>query len=451
MKTKILVADDEYGIREFMFELFKEEYQVLLAENGVEAIEILEKEKPDVSLIDMRMPKKSGLDVLHYMSKHNLDSIPIVITADREVSNAVEAMKLGAYDYITKPLDYQKLSIIVRNAVEKKSLEEKLDILEKEVKPNIAYSNIIGQSKVMRAVYQQIENVTNNDATVLVYGESGTGKELIARAIHYSGNRSTKPFIPVDCASFPSSLIEAELFGYEKGAFTGATKATPGKFEMANQGTLFLDEISNITMEAQAKLLRVIQEKEFTRLGSSKNISVDVRIVSASNKDLKDMIQKGEFREDLYYRLNVIPITLPPLRDRKDDLPMLISHFLKKYNRQYEKNTNLHSRTFQTLLNYSWPGNIRELENLMNRLVLSTNQDVILQDDLPEEIVQIPQLKNTHNELLDQDMELDSLENIYIKNILERHDYNISEASNILGITRKTLYAKMEKFGIKKG
>ncbi len=450
MKNKILVADDEYGIREFMFELFKDDYQVLLAENGEEAIDVLNRENPEVALLDVRMPKKTGLDVLNYMSENGKGTIAIIITADRDVSHAVDAMKLGAYDYIPKPLDYQKLSIIVRNAMEKKSLEQKLDILEKEVMPNIAFPNIIGQSKSMRAVFQQIENVTNNDITVLVNGESGTGKELIARAIHFSGNRAQKPFIPVDCASFPSTLIEAELFGYEKGAFTGATKATPGKFEMANGGTLFLDEISNITLEAQAKLLRVLQEKEFNRLGSSKNIQVDVRIVSASNKDLRAMIQRGEFREDLFYRLNVIPIDLPPLRERKEDLPMLMSHFLTKYNQLYHKKVEFENNAYQVMLNYAWPGNIRELENLTNRMVLSCSGDRITTQQLPPEIRQAPDVKGIGDQLLNQDMSLDSLESVFIRSVMERHESNISEAASVLGITRKTLYAKLDKYGIKK-
>lgn len=449
MKNTILVADDEYGIREFMFELFKDEYRVLLAENGEEAIQVLEQEKPHVALLDVRMPRKTGLEVLAYMCHSGCQTIAIIITADREVSHAVEAMKQGAYDYITKPLDYQKLSIIVRNAMDKKTLEQKLDILEKEVMPNIAFPNIIGQSRSMRSVFQQIENVTNNDATVLVYGESGTGKELIARAIHFSGNRAQKPFIPVDCASFPSTLIEAELFGYEKGAFTGATRATPGKFEMADGGTLFLDEISNITLEAQAKLLRVIQEREFTRLGSSKSIQVDVRIVSASNKDLRAMIQKGEFREDLFYRLNVIPITLPALRERKEDLPMLLAHFLAKFNQLYNKNVTYDNQAYQALINYSWPGNIRELENLTNRLVLSCSNEKVTQDQLPPEILQLPDVDTARYDFLSQDMSLESLESVFIRKIMEKHNHNISEAAGVLGITRKTLYAKLEKYGIR--
>ncbi|NPV01059.1 MAG: sigma-54-dependent Fis family transcriptional regulator [Brevinematales bacterium] len=450
MKRTLLVADDEYGIREFLYELFKETYDVKLANDGKEAIALFDKEVFDVALIDLRMPEVSGVEVLEYIKEKNIDTIPIVITADRDIDHAVEAMKMGAYDYITKPMDYKKLTITIHNAIEKKGLEERIDSLERDVKGPLFFSNIISQSKEMRSVFNNIENVLNNDATVLIYGESGTGKELIARAIHFNGNRAQKPFIPVDCASIPESLIETELFGYEKGSFTGAGKTTRGKFELADEGTLFLDEISNISMDAQAKLLRVIQEREFLRIGGEKRISVNVRIISASNKDLKKMIHDGTFREDLYYRLNVIPIHLPPVRERKEDIPLLIQHFLKIFNERYQKKALFDSGTLKILMDYRWPGNVRELENVINRIILTSDNDVILPEMLPVEIRRAGLSIMSGTELLEADITLDNLEKIHIEKLLKKHEYNISTVAEILGVTRKTLYAKMEKFGLQK-
>lgn len=448
MKYHLLVADDEYGIREFLYELFKNDFEVILTEDGEQAVRKLDEEVIDIALLDMRMPGKTGLEVMEYVHTNELNTICIFITADRDIGHAVDAMKNGAYDYVTKPVDYQKLKLIVRNAIEKRALEDKLNILEREFTPNYQFPNIIGESKAMKQVFARLENVLNNNSTVLIYGESGTGKEVIARAIHYNGVRKDMPFIPMDCASIPHSLIETELFGYEKGAFTGATKTTRGKFELADGGTLFLDEISNIDMEAQAKLLRVIQEREFIRIGGEKKISVDVRIISASNKNLKELISRNEFREDLYYRLNVIPINLPPLRERTEDIPLLVKHFLDRYCDHYQKNVSINNNVMKILLNYRWPGNIRELENLLNRLVLIADSDTIRTTDLPEEIVaQKPQYSDSDN-VFNRDISLDALERMYISKLLNRHENNISTVSKILGITRKTLYAKMEKYDL---
>lgn len=450
MKNSILIVDDEFGIREFLYELFKGEYDLFLAEDGEKAIQILSREICDVALIDLRMPGVSGVDVLNYIKTNNVKVIPIVVTADRDIEHAVEAMKMDAYDYITKPIDFQKLKIIVKNAINKKDLEEKLDILEKDIAPNYSFPNIISKSKAMKIVFATMDSVLNNDATVLIFGESGTGKELIARGIHYNGNRMTKPFIPVDCAAIPDTLIETELFGYEKGAFTGANKATKGKFELADGGTIFLDEVSNISMESQAKLLRVIQEREFIRIGGERTISIDVRIICASNKDLMGMVKHSEFREDLYYRLNVIPINIPPLRNREEDIPLLINHFLEKYNKVYNKGISISKDAISLLLEYNWPGNIRELTNLMNRLVLIATGDQITAANLPDNI----RNKETSTVAVppsgDADMSLEDLEKAHIEKLLMKYDYNISIVSEILGVTRKTLYAKMDRYNIKK-
>jgi len=448
---RILLVEDEKHIAEgIILNLEQEGYEIVCASDGNQALEYYSHGKYDLIILDIMLPGIDGLEVCRRI-RNKLGTEPIMfLTARDSLDDRKDGLTIGADDYITKPMDYKKLTITIHNAIDKKGLEERIDNLERDVKGNLFFSNIISQSKEMRMVFNNIENVLNNDATVLIYGESGTGKELIARAIHFNGNRAHKPFIPMDCASIPESLIETELFGYEKGSFTGASKTTRGKFEIADGGTIFLDEISNISLDAQAKLLRVIQEREFLRIGGEKRISVDVRIISASNKDLKKMIQEGTFREDLYYRLNVIPIHLPPLRERKEDIPLLIQHFLKIFNERYQKKVLFDSGTLKILLDYGWPGNVRELENVLNRLTLTADKDVILQDMLPVEIRRAGLSTMTGTELLEADITLDSLEKIHIEKLLKKHDYNITAVAEILGVTRKTLYAKMEKFGVQK-
>lgn len=289
MPYSLLIADDEIGIRELLKELFKERYTLYTAEDGEKAIQLIEQKMPDVALIDIRMPKKTGLQILHFINDSKLPTIPIIITADRDVNTAITAMKLGAFDYVVKPFENEKIMNLVKNATEKVFLQKKVKELSSELIKDYTFENIVGSSKEMLSVYKQIKNVLDNDATVLISGESGTGKELIARAIHYNGRRKDFSFIPVDCASIPETLIESELFGYEKGAYTGALTKKIGKFELANHGTIFLDEIGNLRMDVQAKLLRVIQEKEFTRVGGNEKIKVDVRIISATNADLEEL------------------------------------------------------------------------------------------------------------------------------------------------------------------
>lgn len=444
LKPKLLIADDEYGIREFFYELFRDHYDVHLSEDGMEAIDLLQKRNFDVALLDMKMPKKNGMDVLNFIQENEISTVPIIVSAVKDLAQAVEAMKRGAFDYISKPPDTQKLSILLRNAVEQKRLREKINSLEEEIQGKFSFPNLIGNSKAMRTVVERIRQVLDNDATVLIYGKSGTGKEVVARTIHYNGQRKSEPFIAVDCASIPQSLIETELFGFEKGAFTGASKTTIGKFEAAQGGTLFLDEISNISMDAQAKLLRVLQEREIMRVGGSKKIKVDVRLISASNRNLKEMIAAGEFREDLYYRLNVIPIDIPDLKERGDDIPLLVFHFLKIFNEKYSRSTSVSHAAMDALSSYGWPGNIRELENLMNRLVLTSSGE-IQKKDLPAELTR-PKIFSDSENPLESDMTLSDLESIFIKKILKRHDGNLSESARVLGITRKTLYTKIEKY-----
>jgi len=386
MKSKILIADDEIGVRELFKELLKDEYEVILASDGADTIKKIDKYFPEVMLLDIRMPKKDGLEVLSIIHDREIPIVPIIVTADRDINSAIKAMKLGAYDYIVKPFENDKVLKIIKNAFEKQNLEKTVKNLKKEVIRYYGFNNIIGQSKPMQEVYEIMNKVLDNDSTVLITGKSGTGKELIAKAIHFNGIRKDKIFVAVDCASIPETLIESELFGHEKGSYTGALKQKIGKFELANNGTIFLDEIGNLKLDIQAKLLRVLQEREFSRIGGNQKLTVDVRIIAATNAKLEELIKQGLFREDLYYRLNVVPIHLPSLKERADDIPLLIQHFLKKFNQSFNKKVSISQKAIDYFMKYSWPGNVRELENTVQRLVVTASRNVIDVADLPEQI-----------------------------------------------------------------
>ncbi|MDD5066137.1 MAG: sigma-54 dependent transcriptional regulator [bacterium] len=443
MPYTLLIADDEIGIRELLNELFKDDYSVRIAEDGEKAIRILQQETPDVALIDIRLPKKTGIQVLHAIQESQLPTVPIIITADRDVNTAITAMKTGAFDYVVKPFENEKIVNLVKNATEKIYLQKKVKELSTELTREYTFDNIIGSSKEMQSVYKQIKNVLDNDATVLISGESGTGKELIARAVHYNGKRKDFSFVPVDCASIPETLIESELFGYEKGAYTGAMTKKIGKFELANHGTIFLDEIGNLRLDVQAKLLRIIQEKEFSRVGGNEKIKVDVRIISATNANLEQLITELKFREDLYYRLNVVPILLPPLRERKDDIQSLTQFFLNRYNKKYKKETKMTKDSMKLFMEFKWPGNVRELENTIQRLILTCEGDSIGPSDLPGDM---KGMKKPGTGTLNKAMTLDDAEKFFIKNTLIQNNYNISKTAKVLGVTRKTLHNKLDKY-----
>ncbi len=443
MKEKILIADDEIGIRELLHELLKDNYEVETAEDGEEAILKIAQMQPDLILLDIRMPKKTGLDVLQYLKDNNIDTRAIIVTADRDLNSAIKAMKLGAYDYVVKPFENEKIITMIKNALKSHQLEKEVKLLKQEIEKQYNFNNIIGQSKAMQSVYELINKVLDNDTTVLITGESGTGKEVIAKAIHYNGKRKDYPFIAVDCASIPETLIESELFGHEKGAYTGATNRKKGKFEIANKGTLFLDEIGNLRLDVQAKLLRVLQEKEIYRVGGNERIKVNVRIIAATNADLEKLIKEGKFREDLYYRLNVVPIKLPPLRERKDDIPLLIQHFLNKYNKEYNKNVKFNNEVIKILYDYPWPGNVRELENLVQRMVVISTSPIITVNDLPQNIISTT---NITSDIIKPGMSLDDVEKIFILETLKKFNFNLSKTAKILGITRKTLHNKIDKY-----
>ena len=449
----ILVVDDEVNVIESFKQLLEGDYKVLTATNGEEALEKVEKENLDVVLLDIKMPGMDGIEVLRRIGelKENVDVI--MVTAVNTMKTAIEAMKLGAYDYITKPFDVDEVIISIDKALEKRRLTRELSYLRSEVAKPVKFDNIIGTSEKMREVYEIVSEMTKNDSTVLISGESGTGKELIARAIHFNGLTKDRPFIAVDCASIPENLLESELFGHEKGAFTDATSQKLGRFELANQGTLFLDEIGNLRPDMQGKILRVLQEREIQRVGGVKTIKIDVRIISATNIDLKKAIKEGMFREDLYYRLNVVPIEIPPLRERKEDIPLLVRYFLEIFNREFGKRIKeISLEAMKFLMNYRWPGNVRELRNVIERLVALTKGEVISHERLPLDILLTVKAGkgNTGEKGILLKEAREQFERQFIFGVLEKVNWNQTEAAKILGIHRNTLIMKIQNLGIKK-
>ena len=449
----ILVVDDEVNVIESFKQLLEGDYKVLTATNGEEALEKVEKENLDVVLLDIKMPGMDGIEVLRRIGelKENVDVI--MVTAVNTMKTAIEAMKLGAYDYITKPFDVDEVIVSIDKALEKRRLTRELFYLRLEVAKPVNFDNIIGTSEKMREVYEIVSEMTKNDSTVLISGESGTGKELIARAIHFNGLTKDRPFIAVDCASIPENLLESELFGHEKGAFTDATSQKLGRFELANQGTLFLDEIGNLRPDMQGKILRVLQEREIQRVGGVKTIKIDVRIISATNIDLKKAIKEGRFREDLYYRLNVVPIELPPLRERKEDIPLLVRYFLEIFNREFGKKIDdITPQAMEAFVNYRWPGNVRELRNVIERLVALTKEEVISHERLPLDIllaVETGEVEIGKEGMLLREAR-EQIEKQFILAVLEKVNWNQTEAAKILGIHRNTLIMKIQNLGIKK-
>jgi len=379
-RLSLLIVEDEPGHRRALEAHFAKYYNVLTAEHGQKALEIASQQPIHLVIIDLILPGGTdGIDVMRRIREIHPDSSAIMITAHPTVRTAVQAMKEGAVDYVIKPLDLDELRVKVDRAAEQYLLKEENRRLRQQLRTTYDFRNIVGRSGVMQEVYRMIEQVSQSRATVLIRGESGTGKELVAKAIHYSSDRANGPFIAVSCAALPETLLESELFGYEKNAFTGATTQKPGRFELAHKGTLFLDEIAEVPPNIQVKLLRVLQEREFERLGGTKPIKVDVRLIAATNKDLRQMVEAGTFREDLYYRLHVIEIYLPPLRERKDDIPLLVEHFLSRYSEQNGKNLKACTpEAMEILMKYHWPGNVRELENVIERAVVLADSDTEL-------------------------------------------------------------------------
>jgi DNA-binding NtrC family response regulator len=446
-KARILVVDDEVNIREALAALLESDgYEVAAASSGQKAMETLRQEEFDVVISDLRMEGPSGIDLLRWLRETAPETEVIILTAYGTVEGAVEAMKLGAYDYIAKPVDRKRLSLLIEKALEKRRLSEENRNLRRRLSIKEEFSNIIGTSPAIRKVFKIISEVAPTNATVLITGESGTGKELVARAIHQRSPRRSQPFVTLNCGALPDTLMESELFGYEKGAFTGALTAKIGRIEAASRGTLFLDEVGDMSLKTQVDLLRVLQDKELRRLGGTSAISVDVRFIAATNRDLKEEIAAKRFREDLYYRLNVVPISMPPLRERKEDIPLLLESFLQEFCSIHRKpRKRLSEGTLELLVRYSWPGNIRELRNLVERLVLLSRKDIIEPSDLPAGI----RGENEQPEItIPLTQPLREVEKTVIRNVLARVTRNRTAAARILGISLRALHYKIKRFGL---
>jgi two-component system response regulator AtoC len=441
-KVKILVVDDEAIVRESLGDWLRDVgYQVFTAENGHKALEVIEREKPGIMITDLLMPGMDGIELMKRAKAQQPKIEVIIITAYASIPTAITAMKDGAYDYIEKPFCPERAELLVKKLAEHQELVEENLSLRQRLKDRYRFENIIAKSSKMQRVIEVIKVVAKSNATVLITGESGTGKELVARAIHSQSHRRNKPFVAVSCAALPESLLESELFGHEKGSFTGAYAQKKGKFEFANGGTLFLDEVGEMSANIQVHLLRVLEEKEFTRVGGNEPIRVDVRVISATNKDLRKAIEKQEFREDLYYRLNVVNIELPPLRERKEDIPLLAEHFLNKFAMENQKEiTGFSPEAMELVLDYDWPGNVRELENAIERAVILGKDSLITVADLPQENLSLVRLASTGKNLKE-------VERNHVLNVLRETGGNYSEAARILGISRMTLYNKAREYG----
>jgi two-component system response regulator AtoC len=419
-------------------------YEVVSFETGAAGLEALRNAPCDVVVTDVRLPDMDGFDIVREITRQG-ESQVIVMTAFGTIKDAVEAMKLGALEYITKPFSLDEFLLLVDRALELKRLKEDNIRLRKDLNRCYRAPNIVGESTAMKKVFSLVERISASDSTVLILGESGTGKELVATALHYQSHRKGKPLIKVNCAALPEGLIESELFGHEKGAFTGAMRRKPGRFELANEGTIFLDEIGDVPLSTQSKILRVIQERQFERIGGTATLTVDVRILAATNRNLEEEVRAGRFREDLFYRLNVIPLLLPPLRERREDIPGLIEFFMDKYRKKLSKNVRLSGETVEALLAYDYPGNVRELENAIERCVTLSGSDVIGKEELPDTVA-IPQ--QAADRLLLSDVAADAEKN-HILEVLKTTRGGKTSAAKILGISRKTLWEKMNAYGIK--
>jgi len=444
----ILVVDDDSYVRESTEEILRRKgYQVDTSANGKDALVLLDEADFDLILSDIKMPEMDGIELLAAAKGKYPDIHVIMMTAFGSVDNAVEAMRKGAYDYIQKgSADPTEIELVVERALKYQDSQRENNRLRSELQDKYSFNNMIGKAHNMEQVFDLIDTVADSRATVLVTGESGTGKELVARALHYNSSRRSAPFIRLNCAALPKDLMESELFGHEKGAFTGAIKQTRGRFEMADGGTLLLDEISEIDPALQAKLLRVLQEREFERIGSTQTIKVDVRIVATTNRDLQKEVEAGNFREDLYYRLNVIEMGLPPLRERKEDIPALVQNFIAKYNEENGKRvTGVADETLDALLAYDWPGNIRELENYTERAVVVARGEALAPDDYPQRLTSGPQGRDDGG--IHVGMTVHEMERRLIMKTLESCQGNRTEAAGMLGISTRTLRNKLHEYG----
>ena len=457
--ASILAVDDEADFVDTLSSILrKHEYSVDTSCSGYEALQMLSIRPYDLVLLDLTMPLISGIDTLKRIQRIDPGLPVIILTGDSRVGTVVDAMKLGAYDFFPKPLDWERLEIAIKNALITKELRGEVSRLKGQLKSKYSFNQIIGNSKSMQDVFRSLERVVEANVTVSIRGESGTGKELLARSIHFNGPRKQKPFVAVNCAAIPENLLESELFGHEKGAFTGAIARRAGKFEQADGGTLFLDEIGDMPHSTQVKILRVLQERRFQRVGGTETVEVDVRVISATNKNLEEEMKKGNFREDLYYRINVYPIFVPPLRKRREDIPALAAFFLGKYNKEYRRKVKaILPQTLDYLMNYEWPGNVRELENILERSFLHASDGVLAAEHLPITITSFKEDLNSGDSFINlkkvvsltrQITPLKDLEKEVLQQAIKLTNYNMSNAALELGIGRTTLYRKLAKYGI---
>ncbi|KAA3661507.1 MAG: sigma-54-dependent Fis family transcriptional regulator [Calditrichaeota bacterium] len=452
---RILIAEDDRNTLTGLVEILCQEgFDAIGAESGEEALQILSRHQFDILLTDLRMPDMTGMELFEKAQLHSRQMKTIIMTAYNSVKDAVEAMKSGVYEYLTKPLDLDELFIILKKAVSDFELERENEELKQRLQGAYRFENIIGSSKVMQDVFRTIVKVARSESTILIRGESGTGKELVARAIHYNSPRAKNSLIEVSCASFPETLLESELFGYEKGAFTGAAGRKIGRFELADKGTIFLDEIGEISSSVQTKLLRVLQEREISRLGGTSSISVDTRVIAATNRDLEEALTNGRFREDLYYRLNVIPVSLPPLRARKEDIPLLVDHFIRKYAKVNKRGPlTIHEDVLNICLEYHWPGNVRELENAMENAVVLGEGDKVLPEHLPV-FVKIRKAKRPDG--LDVILnagetfreKIEFAERLILEEAIKKAAGNKSEAAKQLEISLRNMRYKISKYNL---
>lgn len=440
---KILVVDDEEIVRESLVEWLKEDgYYAEAAADGFEALEKLKEKSWDIALVDLKMPKMDGIELLEKIKEQSPDTQVIIFTAYATVHTAVQAIKKGAYDYLVKPLDPEEVSLLIERLIRSQELVREVSYLRKELSKQYRFHDLISKSPKMQQIFELAKVVAKSNSNVLILGESGTGKELLARAIHNESPRANGPFVAVSCVAIPDTLLESELFGHEKGAFTDAIAQKKGKFELAHGGTLFLDEIGDISPKMQLALLRVLEEREFTRVGGTKPIKVDVRIIAATNRNLQKAVEEGRFRDDLYYRLNVITIQIPPLRERKEDIPLLVEHFIEKFNIQMGKRVKgISQEAMRLLMEYDWPGNVRELENVIERAMVITKGELITPEDL---------FLPTSGKAEENPLSLEAVEKAHILKVLNETGWNIHRSAQILGIDRTTLYHKIRRYGLKR-
>ncbi len=450
---RILIVDDEFSVRESLKLILQDQYKILMVDNAKEALVLFERENPHLVLLDIILPEMDGITVLKRIREMDATVPVIMLTATRMVKTAVEAMKMGATDYLSKPFEIEELKLIIEKAIITKDLEREVKYLRSDSARRYSFKSIIGKSREMQEVYAKIEQIADTRTTVLITGESGTGKELVARALHYNSSRKEKPFIAINCAALPETLIESELFGHERGAFTDAQIRKIGQFELADNGTLFLDEVADLSLATQAKLLRVLQEKEFTRVGGTRTTRVDVRLITATNKNLEQALKQGSLREDLYYRINVVPIHLPPLRERKEDLPLLVNHFLtKKTEEEGHPSKQVSPEAMTLMMNYHWPGNVRELQNIIEQMVTLCSNSTVLPEDLPDHFRKQLKSMTLKEQALSGKISFEravaEFELDIILEALKKTRYVQTHAADLLGISRRILKYKMDLLGI---